>query len=426
MNERLKPERYYYIWTIGCQMNRAESDRCSTWFENKGFKLADDIESADFILLNGCVVRQSAEDRVINKLYNLRVIKKKRPDVIIAVTGCFVEPDTDILRKKYPYVDYFFPAGEFPGRLDEKGQGQLVPNSPGVTAFVPIIQGCNNFCSYCIVPYRRGREKSRLPDEIEEEVKTLVSMGVKEVTLLGQNVDSYGHDLPEMIGLVNLLTRLNAMEGLLRIRFLTNHPKDMKPDLIQAVVCLGKVCEQINIPIQAGDNEILKAMRRGYTVEHYLDLIAEIRRAATPISLSTDIIVGFPGESDEQFQHTFDLLSQVRFDVVHVAAYSPRAGTMAARELKDNVPVEVKKSRLNEIEHLQAGIAAEINRAMLNMEVEVLVEGQDREKWYGRTRSDKLIFFKDTAEWQAKLAKVKITHTSPWSMTGDPVYPGGR
>jgi tRNA-2-methylthio-N6-dimethylallyladenosine synthase len=422
INKNPDYQRYYYIWTIGCQMNKAESQRFSAHLENQGYQPAPEMEKADIILLNSCVVRQSAENRVINKIQNLKALKKSRPDMIIAVTGCLVDPDSDGLKKKYPYIDYFFPAGEFPEWLGEMDPAKLLPRFPNVTAFIPIMQGCNNFCSYCIVPYRRGREKSRPADEIENEVKNLAALGVKEVTLLGQNVNSYGLDLAGKTGLGDLLTRLNSLEGLLRIRFLTNHPKDMKAELIEAIAALDKVCEQLNVPLQAGDNEILKAMRRGYTVEHYRDLISEIRRAVPQISLSTDIIVGFPGESEGQFQHTFDLLSEIRFDMVHVAAYSPRAGTLAAREMIDNVPLETKKNRLEKIEHLQSGIAAEINAKMLDKTVEVLVEGREKDKWYGRTRGDKPVFFRDTADCQSQLAEVKITHTSAWSMSGDLVH----
>ncbi len=228
----------------------------------------------------------------------------------------------------------------------------MLPRKPQVATYVPIMQGCNNFCSYCIVPYRRGRERSRPMEEIICEVKNLVRRGVKEVTLLGQNVDSYGHDLPGNPDLADLLYQLNPLDGLLRIRFLTNHPKDMKSKLIDAVAKLDKVCEQINLPVQAGDDEILKAMRRGYTVEHYRQLIAEIRTNIPDISLSTDVIVGFPGETEAQFQNTYNLLSEIRFDMVHVAAYSPRPGTLAAREMEDNVPPEIKKERLDKIEQL--------------------------------------------------------------------------
>jgi tRNA-2-methylthio-N6-dimethylallyladenosine synthase len=418
INNLFSPQSHYYIWTIGCQMNKAESGRFAAHFENLGLQPSAGIEDAEIILLNSCVVRQSAENRVINKLHSLKALKKTRPEIIIAVTGCLVDPDIDNLRKKYPFVDYFFPAGEFPRWLGEYDVHKLVPRHPAVAAFVPIMQGCNNFCSYCIVPYRRGREKSRPPQEIENEIQDLVRLGVKEVTLLGQNVDSYGHDLADQPSLADLLARLNSLDGLLRLRFLTNHPKDMKAGLIRAVADLEKVCEQINLPLQAGDDGILQAMRRGYTVKHYRQLIAEIRTAVPEISLSTDIIVGFPGESELQFQHTYDLLAELKFDMVHVAAYSPRPGTLADREMQDDVPENTKKDRLERIEKLQAEIAGNINLRLQDRVVEVLVEGQEKGKWLGRSRGDKLVFFRDGANCRSKLVKVKITRTSPWSLSG--------
>jgi tRNA-2-methylthio-N6-dimethylallyladenosine synthase len=255
-------------------------------------------------------------------------------------------------------------------------------------------------------------------EEIVCEVKNLVKRGVREVTLLGQNVDSYGHDLPGRPDLADLLYELDPIEGLWRIRFLTNHPKDMRSKLIDAVARLDKVCEQINLPVQAGDNDILKAMHRGYTVEHYRSLIAEIRARVPEIALSTDVIVGFPGETEAQFQNTFNLLAEIRFDVVHVAAYSPRTGTLAARTMEDNVPPAVKKQRLAAIEELQAGIAGEINARMQDKVVEVLAERKEKGKWSGRTRGDKLVFFTSEGDLQSRLVNIKIIRTSPWSLTG--------
>jgi tRNA-2-methylthio-N6-dimethylallyladenosine synthase len=300
-----------------------------------------------------------------------------------------------------------------------------LPQRPTPCTYVPIIQGCNNFCSFCIVPYRRGREKSRPLAEIVKEVKELVKRGAKEVTLLGQNVDSYGHDLPDKPDLANLLYELNAIEGLLRIRFLTNHPKDMSPRLIEAVASLDKVCEQLNLPVQSGSNEILDAMRRGYTAEQYRQLIAEIRSKMPGVALSTDVLVGFPSESERQFQQTFDLLSELKFDTVHVAAYSPRPGTISARKMEDNIPPAEKRRRLNEVERLQEEIASEINRRLQNKVVEVLVEGERKGRWQGRTRSGKLVFFDGSNNYLGKLIKIRIEKTSPWSLQGRVECRGG-
>ena len=261
-------------------------------------------------------------------------------------------------------MDYFFKAGECPPWIDRAKWLQALPKEPQPATYVPIIQGCNNFCAYCVVPYRRGREKSRPLTEIVCEVKELVNRGTKEVTLLGQNVDSYGHDLPEKPALTDLLTELNDIDGLYRIRFLTNHPKDMSRRLIQTVARLEKVCKNITLPAQAGSNEILKAMRRGYTIEDYKRLVSDIRSEIPNVGLVSDIIVGFPSETEAQFQQTVNLLTEVKFDNVHLAAYSPRPGTIAAREMTDDVSAEDKKRRLTTLETLQENIVTEINASL--------------------------------------------------------------
>ncbi len=408
----------YYIWTIGCQMNKAESERLRSYLEQLGYQATASAEEADLIVLNSCVVRQSAENRVINKLSALKSLKRVHPDLTLAVTGCLVNSEADQLRQSFPHVDYFFKPGDYPPWLQKDKIGSALPQNPSPCTFVPIIQGCNNFCSYCIVPYRRGQERSRPVSEIVGEVKELVRRGVKVVTLLGQNVDSYGHDLPDKPDLADLLSELSTVSGLLRIRFLTNHPKDMSPRLITAIANLDKVCEQISLPVQSGDDDILKAMRRGYTVEHYCQLVTEIRSRIPGVALSTDVIVGFPSESEQQFQQTVSLLSGLRFDTVHVAAYSPRPGTLASRQFEDSVPPAEKKERLKKIEQLQERIAGEINAQLLDKTVEVLVEGRKEGKWWGRTRSGKLVFFSDHGNLLGQLVKIRIEKASPWSLQG--------
>jgi tRNA-2-methylthio-N6-dimethylallyladenosine synthase len=249
-------------------------------------------------------------------------------------------------------------------------------------------------------------------------VEELVRRSVKEVTLVGQNVDSYGHDLPRRPDLADLLAELGSIDGLARIRFLTNHPKDMSLKLIDAMASLSKVCEHLELPVQSGDDAILRAMKRGYTVERYRELVHTIRRKVPQISLSTDIIVGFPGETEEQFERSLSLVQEMRFDVVHVAAYSPRSGTIAWREYQDNIPAEVKRERLNKIEELQTAITSEINSQLQGEEIEVLVEGRKGGKWFGRTRSNKLVFFADAGDWLGQFAQVQIEKTSPWSLIG--------
>lgn len=398
-------------------MNKAESERLGSYFEQLGYQPTA-ADEADLVVLNSCVVRQSAENRVVNKLDNLKALKNSRPGLTLAVTGCLVNADTAKLRERFPQVDYFFKPGEYPQWLESPKREPVLPEHPSIAAYVPIIQGCDNFCAYCIVPYRRGREKSRTVAEIVEEVRELVGRGSREVTLLGQNVDSYGHDLSGKPDLADLLYELNAIDGLWRIRFLTNHPKDMSSKLIEAVASLDKVCEQLTLPVQSGSNDILKAMKRGYTAEHYRQLIAEIRARLPEIALSTDVLLGFPSETEAQFQETADLLSELKFDTVHIAAYSPRPGTFAARKLEDNVPPADKKQRLDHLERLQESIAAGINARLQDKVVEMLVEGQKKGRWQGRTRGDKLVFFDDSRDCRGKLVEVRVEKTSPWSLQG--------
>jgi tRNA-2-methylthio-N6-dimethylallyladenosine synthase len=291
---------------------------------------------------------------------------------------------------------------------------------PEVTAFVPVIYGCNFVCSYCIVPYRRGRERSRPVEQVVAEVERLVARGVREVTLLGQTVNAYGHDLPGQPDLADLLARVHEVPGIERIRFLTSHPKYFSDKLIQAVATLPKVCEHVNLPVQAGDDEVLRRMRRNYTVEEYRERIARIRELIPDVTLSTDIIVGFPGETEQQFLNTYRLLEEIRFDKVHVAMYSPRPGTLSAR-WPDDVPREEKRRRHRAVEELQERIARERNARYLGQVVEILVDGMARGRWRGRTRGNTLVFFEAPGNWKGRFVQVRITHTSPWYLLGEPV-----
>ena len=410
----------YHIWTIGCQMNKAESERLGSLLEQRGYQSTAIPEKADVVVVNSCVVRQSAENRVVNKLHALRQLKRLHPELTVAVTGCFVDADDVALKKQYPQVDYFFRAGDLPQWMDDIKPAEMLPKQPPVSVFVPIMQGCNNFCTYCIVPFRRGRERSRPLQDIVNESVRLVELGAKEVVLLGQNVDSYGRDLPENPDLADLLKELNAVDGLLRIRFLTNHPKGMSRRLIVSVAQLDKVCEQINLPVQAGDDSVLELMKRGYTVDHYRDLVAEIRDRIPGVALSTDLIVGFPSETEEQFRRSVDLLSDLKFDAVHVACYSPRSGTFAARHMLDDVAATEKRRRLKVVEELQERISGEINEKLVGKSLGVLVEGKTRGKWRGRTRSDKLVFFSAPGDCLGKLARIVISKASAWSLQGIP------
>jgi tRNA-2-methylthio-N6-dimethylallyladenosine synthase len=279
-------------------------------------------------------------------------------------------------------------------------------------------------CSFRIIPYRRGRQVSRPVPEVVREVELLVKRGVKEVTVLGQTVDAYGHDLPDQPDLADLLTELNDIPGLARIRFLTSHPSFMSQQIIQAVADLPKVCEHINLPVQAGDDEVLSRMRRPYTQAEYRELVRQIRDTIPGVSLSTDIIVGFPGETEKQYQRSLELVSDLRFDKVHCAPYSTRPGTIAFRSMEDDIPQESKVRRMKELDQLQESILGEINSSLVEQEMEALVDGYKKGKWQGRTRTDKLVFFQGDGDWLGQLVNVKIEKASPWSLQGALVVPG--
>ncbi|MDI6858444.1 MAG: MiaB/RimO family radical SAM methylthiotransferase [Dehalococcoidia bacterium] len=414
----------YHIWTMGCQMNIADSAKLAAGLDLLGHEQTERVEDADLIVVNTCVVREHAENRAVNKLAALRRLKARRNGVKIALTGCLVGPHLDDLRKRFPYVDAFAP----PQAFDEIGGlagapcgggfwDGVFPVPGGPTAYVPVIHGCNRFCSYCIVPYRRGRERSRPIDEVRREVERLAAGGAREVTLLGQSVEAYGHDLPDRPDLADMMRSLHDVDGLERIRFLTSYPADLTERIIEAVAELPKVCECFSLPLQSGDDEVLARMRRGYTVEQYRAVVESIRRAMPDAGISTDVIVGFCGESDEQFRRTYDVLADLRFDKVHVAAYSPRPGTIAARKMADDVPPEAKQARLQAVEELEARVAGEINAALVGTVQEVLVEERRRGRWSGRTRSGKLVHF-DGELRPGDLARVRIEKASPWSLIG--------
>jgi len=416
---------HYHIWTIGCQMNKADSESIAAFLEQCGYRSTANIDNADIVVLNSCVVRQSAESKVANKIDALRRLDDGK---VLTVTGCIVDANVDVMKKRFPRVDLFFgpqDIGALSQYLRDRGLSASNTDEHGhrvkhkVSSLVNIMHGCNNFCSYCIVPYRRGREVSRPLSDIVAEVESVVAGGAKEVVLLGQNVDSYGHGLPGSPKLGGLLEELNRVEDLARIRFLTSHPKDMSDELIEAIARLDKVCESISLPFQAGDDAVLKAMRRGYTNAQYRRLVERVRKAIPNVALSTDVIVGFPGESDAQFDKSCRMIEDIRFDTSHIACYSPRTGTIAERDMPDDVPASVKIKRRKELEALQERIVSEINGGLEGKTVEVLVEGRKKGKWWGRTRSDKLVFFEDATDRIGQLVDVRIESTSPWSLQGE-------
>jgi tRNA-2-methylthio-N6-dimethylallyladenosine synthase len=423
-------------------MNVADSQRVASSLENFGYRPAHDAESADVIVLNTCVVRQSAEDRAHGRLSSLRPLKEANPDLIINLMGCIVGVNGDAkLREAYPYVDVFSPPSDPDPLIGHllQSQGRALElqqtsqrhsfmdadfrlpaqdQSSIVSAYVPVVYGCSHACTFCIIPFRRGPERSRPVGEIASEVRSLAAQGVREITLLGQIVDRYGRDVPDGPNLASLLRILHEIERIDRIRFLTSHPNWMSAELLETVAELPKVCEHIEVPIQAGDNEILHRMKRGYTAEDYRQLVGEIRRRIPGASIATDIIVGFPGETDDQFERTYRILEELQLDVVHTARYSPRPNTVAARKMEDDVPQPVKMRRFRRLEALQEQISAEINRRYLQQSVEVLVEGKRNGRWQGRTRTNKLAFFAESYDHHGQLVDITIKHTGPWSMSG--------
>jgi tRNA-2-methylthio-N6-dimethylallyladenosine synthase len=430
----------YHVWTEGCQMNVADSQRLGSTLERLGYEFTGKAEEADVIVLNTCVVRQSAEDKATGRLSSLRPLKTKNPGLVVNLMGCLVGMrDPEKLRARFPFVDVFSPPSD-PGPLISfltQGEAQSLEISETeeryaamdaelmlpehergktVSVHLPVVLGCSHACTFCIIPSRRGAERSRHADEIAAEARSLAEQGVKEVTLLGQIVDRYGKDQPEGPDLAGLLRSLEQVEGLERIRFLTSHPNYFSEELMEAAAEIPKVMPHIEIPIQAGDDEILKKMRRGYTQAEYRGLVAKIRERIPGCSIATDIIVGFPGESKAQFMETYHLLEDLRMDVAHLARYSTRPGTVAERLYPDDVPEEEKMRRFRLLEDLQEKISGEINGQYLGKKVEVLFEDKVKGRWRGRTPTNKLVFVESDDDLRGEVEAVKVTWTGPWSM----------
>jgi len=422
-------------------MNKVDSERVASLLELQGCVAAESEDAADIIVLNSCAVRESAERRVSGKLGNVVQLKKERPDLIIGLTGCSVDPKLDLTRQRFPGADIYFGPTKTDVFLSELSQfwpdinaasvgaqacwqeKTSVTATRGPTAYVPISNGCDKFCTYCIVPYRRGRERSRPLIEVLDECGSLVKQGVKELTLLGQRVNAYGRDFKDGTDLADLLIAVDQIPELLRLRFLTSYPKDMSDKLIDAIASLDKVCEHIHLPVQAGDDQVLENMRRGYTRNDYVQLARRIRERIPGVAISTDIIVGFPGETEDRYRRTLDLLEEIRFSTVYVAAYSPRPGTLAAR-WDDEVPAEEKKERLERLDGLQQRISLEYHRGLKGSVVEVLVESSDSERrdahqWRGRTRTGRLVFFPRTGQdLLGRLVDVQVSKVSPFALQG--------
>ncbi len=423
-------------------MNVADSHRVASALEGLGYESTKQPSDADVIVMNTCVVRQSAEDKAYGRLSSFKPLKSQNPNLVINLMGCLVgvKPDPRLLAR-FPYVDVFSapsdpkPLVEYLLQKNHRDldlsvtqqrfalmDGDLplpgFDHSMDVSAFLPIVLGCSHACTYCVIPYRRGIEESRPFDVVLKEAQNLVDQGVKEITLLGQIVDRYGLDLKEGHDLPALLRELNQIDGLLRIRFLTSHPNWMTTELLETVAELPKVCPHIEVPVQAGDNMVLENMKRGYTREKYRELVNQIRAIIPGVSIATDIIVGFPGETVDQFQNTYDLLEELRLDVAHLAQYSPRPNTVATRRMVDDVPAEEKLRRFRLLENQQERIVTEIHAKYLNQTVNVLFEEKVKNRWRGRTEMNKLVFVETQTDLRGKLLPVKIDWTGPWSMIG--------
>lgn len=450
----------YHILTFGCQMNTADSQQLASELERLGYTAAPDADAADIVVVNTCVVRQQAEDKALNHLYILRDAKRADPGKVIGVMGCMVGVrDALALRKKLPFVDVFLPPSqpapmvdflkarmserellELEARerarrdiLQDEGAPMLPTDMNGdlilpahesgslISAYVPVVYGCSHACTFCIIPFRRGVERSRSVGEIVAHVRSLARQGVKEITLLGQIVDRYGKDIPDgpdLAGLLRVVHDAAEQTGVERIRFLTSHPNWMTDDLLDTVAELPRVMPQIEVPVQAGDDSVLENMKRGYTIDDYRRLIERIRARIPDVAIHTDIIVGFSGETDEQFQRTYDLLEEIRWDKVHLARYSPRPNTVSARRMADDVPEDEKKRRHETLDSLQERILTTTNARYLGQTVQVLVEDRAKGKWRGRTPQNKLVFFDAGGDLRGKLVDVEIVWTGAWSLQG--------
>ncbi len=430
-------ERSYHVTTFGCQMNEHDSERMKGMLESLGYREAPEREGADLILFNTCSIREAADNRFISHLGQAKRLKAEDPSRIVGVGGCWAQSVKDEVFERFPFVDVAFGPGQI-GRLAEfltseslsaQGYfefegfaGHLPPlRAREFQAWLQISQGCNCRCSYCIVPTTRGREQSRDPGELVAEVERLAADGVVEVTLLGQNVNSYGRDLGagSRTSFAELLTRLDAVEGIERIRYTSPHPKDMREDVIRAHAELPALCEHIHLPLQSGSSRILKAMRRTYGRERYLDRVAQIREHVPDCALTTDIIVGFPGESEEDFAETLEVVDQVGYDSAFTFVFSPRRGTEAA-ELGDSVPHAVKRERMARLVELVQARARERSQRFVGRRMEVLVEGTsrtDESRLRGRSRHNKTVNFEGTAR-PGELVQVEITGATSQSLAG--------
>ncbi|MBI2367975.1 MAG: tRNA (N6-isopentenyl adenosine(37)-C2)-methylthiotransferase MiaB [Deltaproteobacteria bacterium] len=433
-----------FLQTFGCQMNQYDSERIARVMGRMGYAVTDCVENADLILLNTCSVRDKAEQKVYSALGRLKEIKEQRAGVIIGVGGCVAQQEGEALLKRVPHLDLVFGTHNIHKLPEIVEQVQTLENRPvetafyrdpsymedpegttevqGSKAFVTIMQGCNKVCSFCIVPHVRGREVSRPSEKILREVKALADRGVVEVMLLGQNVNSYGKMTPGELSFAELLGRVNAIDGIERIRFTTSHPQDLSPDLIEVFAELDKLCQHLHLPVQSGSDGVLARMRRGYTRADYLDRIERLRARRPEVALSTDIIVGFPGETDDEFGATLELLEQVGYDEIYSFTYSPRPQTVSAKLYDDDIPDDTKRDRLSRVQSLQREISLRKNRERIGGIEEILVEGRSKLKngqIMGRTRSNRIVNLFGPESLTGALVAARITGATATSLIGE-------
>lgn len=434
----------YHIYTFGCQMNEHDTEVLAGMLENLGYLPADNPRDADLIVINTCAVRRKPEQKVAALLGKLRLLKQENPNLMIVIGGCMPQQEgiPAELARRFEHIDLIFGTHAlpyFPRLLEQARESRRTLVDTGdytdslaelpirrasrFKAWLPVIYGCNNYCSYCIVPYVRGREQSRPREEIVAKATALAREGYLELSLLGQNVNSYGQDLPEpqRCAFADLLVDLDRIEGISRIRFLTSHPKDLSTRLIETVRDASKACEHFHLPVQSGSDRLLKEMHRQYTRGKYLELIEEIKQSVSGVAITTDIIVGYPGETERDFLQTLDLVEKVRFDSAFVFLYSPRKGTRAAKS-RDNISQAEKKERFQEILKLQNRISLEINSTLVDSTAEVLVEGASKrnsQMQSGRTRTNKLVHFPSVEDLSGKLVKVPIVEAYTWHLIGE-------
>ncbi len=425
-------EKYFYLETFGCQMNVVDSEQMVEILHGLGYGQTDAAEKADLILLNTCSIRAKAERKVYGHLGSFKPLKERNPNLILAVGGCVAQHEGERMLKKVPYLDFVFGThnvhrlaelvqnaeaklgrGLLVDFLDEEQRRQLFPArrpSQEISRFVTIVQGCDNFCAYCIVPYVRGREVSRPSAEVLDEVRSLIDQGTVEITLVGQNVNSFGVKEGEEISFAELLRQVHDLPGLQRLRFITSHPKDLSDDLIDCFGSLDKLCKHLHLPVQAGSDRILEAMGRGYSRDQYLAKVEQLRRVCPDIRLSSDVIVGFPGEDEADFEQTLDLLEQAQFAEIFSFIFSPREGTAAA-ELSDDTPAEVKQERFDRMLALQEEITRRFHEADVGKVLPVLVEGESRHgggQLFGRTNWNRIVNFKGDASLVGRIVPIRL------------------